>query len=288
MGWAVGLVGAGVGVGVGVGVGGRGPGVVRRRRRCTQACAHGGSTALPRTWSNPTGSVLTPVVAGRVWAAERPFVWNGIDVGGKMAVVRLEDGSLWVHSPVELDGALAEAVDALGPVRHVVSPNFEHVKWAAQWKAAYPSATLYGCPGMRAKKPGIPWDAEVGEGPGWGGEVAHVAFEGCERNPFTGTPFFNEVVFFHAPTGVVFVTDLFWNYPDARTTAGVPAGTSLWKLGMDKVYLPFYRRAMVHDPTAFRTAIEAVLAWPFDAMLPCHGTFVARGAKSALRRHLLP
>jgi hypothetical protein len=34
-------------------------------------------------------------------------VWNGIDVGGKMAVVKLNDGSLWVHSPVELDTALA-------------------------------------------------------------------------------------------------------------------------------------------------------------------------------------
>lgn len=43
------------------------------------------------------------------------------------------------------------AIDALGPVRHVVSPNYEHVKYAPQWIAAYPEATAYGCPGAIAK-----------------------------------------------------------------------------------------------------------------------------------------
>ena len=52
--------------------------------------------------------------------AERPFVWNGIDVGGKMAVVRLSDGSLWLHSPVQLDQALREALQELGPVGHAL------------------------------------------------------------------------------------------------------------------------------------------------------------------------
>ena len=37
-----------------------------------------------------------------LWVAERPFTWNNIDVGGKMAVVRLQEGGLWIHSPVDL------------------------------------------------------------------------------------------------------------------------------------------------------------------------------------------
>jgi hypothetical protein len=35
-------------------------------------------------------------------------------------VVRLSDGSLWVHSPVALDGELRAGLDALGPVKHIV------------------------------------------------------------------------------------------------------------------------------------------------------------------------
>lgn len=67
-----------------------------------------------------------------VWGAERPFAWLGIDVNGRGAVVKLSDGSLWVHSPVKLDPELKAAMDALGPVKHIVTPNFEHNKSAQQ------------------------------------------------------------------------------------------------------------------------------------------------------------
>jgi hypothetical protein len=63
---------------------------------------------LPKTWSNPQGLTLTPVKQGVVHGAERPFIWNTIDVGGRMAVIKLNDGSLWVHSPVDLDPALRD------------------------------------------------------------------------------------------------------------------------------------------------------------------------------------
>ena len=74
-----------------------------------------------KTWSNESGEVLRALPG--LWVAERPFVWNGIDVGGKMAVVRLSDGSLWLHSPVELDEKLRRALEELGPVRHAPRPS---------------------------------------------------------------------------------------------------------------------------------------------------------------------
>jgi hypothetical protein len=37
------------------------------------------------------GKVLTPIV-DNIWGAERPFMWNRIDVGGRSAVIRLSDG----------------------------------------------------------------------------------------------------------------------------------------------------------------------------------------------------
>ena len=53
-------------------------------------------------------------------------------MNGRGAVVKLSDGSLWVHSPVNLDPELKAAMDALGPVKHIVTPNFEHNKFAQQ------------------------------------------------------------------------------------------------------------------------------------------------------------
>ena len=101
---------------------------------------------------------------GRAFACARPFVWNNIDVGGRMGIVRMGDGeSLWVHSPTALDGATRLAVTSLGRVAHVVSPNYEHVKYAAQWKEAFPDAVLYGCPGLKDRMPNV-YDVDLRDG----------------------------------------------------------------------------------------------------------------------------
>jgi hypothetical protein len=193
-----------------------------------------------------------------VFACARPFVWNDIDVGGRMGIVKMRDGSLWIHSPIELDDATRREVDALGPVKFVVSPNYEHVKYASQWKEAYPNATLYGCPGLKAKTAGvIPYDVDLGDVPGtcpeeWNGEFQCEHFD-CETTPLIGTPFFNEVVFHHEPTATLFITDLVWTYP-ASSVGGidVPFGTKVWKALMDKLYLPVYLNLMVTKKTTIR------------------------------------
>jgi hypothetical protein len=50
-------------------------------------------------------------------------------------------------------------------------------------------------------------------------------------------------VFVHIPTGTLVATDLLWNYP----STGTPRNVQLWKFGMDRVYLPFYKRFMIAD-----------------------------------------
>lgn len=251
------------------------------------AAAAGGN--LPRTWSNPGGLVLTEVVAGKLWAAERPFVWNGIDVGGKMAVVRCANGGLWVHSPVALDAELEAELAAIGEVEHIVSPNFEHVKYAPQWIEAYPNAIAYACPGLQEVAPEIPYTASIlSSGSSTPPDTWPSEIEACwldyETNPFTSKPFFNEVVFFHRPTLTLLVTDAFWNYPQEN----VPAGTVFWKKGMDKVYLPFYRKLMVKGrEAAFEAAMNKISSWPFERLLPCHGTVIECGARDAFEAHML-
>jgi hypothetical protein len=53
-------------------------------------------------------------------------------------------------------------------------------------------------------------------------EEIDVVFFDCETTPIVGGAFFNEVVFHHAPSGCLMVTDLFWNYPGGE---GIPLGT---------------------------------------------------------------
>mmetsp|Transcript_36312 Transcript_36312/g.85181 ORF Transcript_36312/g.85181 Transcript_36312/m.85181 type:complete len:337 (-) Transcript_36312:1251-2261(-) len=228
---------------------------------------------MAKTWSNRGGLVLTQH-RSNIWAAERPFLWNNIDVGCKMTLVKLSDGSLWVHSPVELDADMRSAIsDIGGEVKYIVSPNYEHMKFAKQWFEAFPNAAACGCPGIKEKYPDVGYQTEVpasdGSMPqGWPAEIEAIFFD-CEKNPFTGKPFFNEVNFVHTASRTLITTDTFWNYPKRE----VPFGTRAWKFGMDQVYGPFYRSFMANSEVLDKV-LSKLLSKDFTSILPAHGSSV--------------
>lgn len=224
----------------------------------------------------------------------------------------MEDGSLFVHSPVEWTPTLGKALEKLGgDVKHIVSPNYEHLKYATQWHEQYPEAFMYACPGLPDRMKNVKWKFELSsQAPNSLLEngIESVYFD-CEINPFTGKPFFNEVVFYHKKSRTLMMSDVFWNYPstslpnyidvdDRRHETGyqhfcpkvstsrlpeerlpavpVPLGTSLWKAGMDRVYWPFYKRFMVGSTRRPRylRAVEKLLEWSVEVVAPCHGDVI--------------
>ena len=106
-------------------------------------------------------------IGDEIWVTERPLVVFGLlDIGTRMTVIRLADGGLFLHSPVPADAATRAAVDALGPVRCVVAPNYVRPSLRAALEAALP-------PGAAARRPGarrrsgrdLAFDAILGETP---------------------------------------------------------------------------------------------------------------------------
>ncbi|KAK9789919.1 hypothetical protein WJX73_002824 [Symbiochloris irregularis] len=212
----------------------------------------GPQSSAYNTFTNPSGFALFEV-AKNVWAGDRPFLprlfLRGIDVGGRMTIIKLSDGSLWVHAPLELDDNLKRVLKDIGQVKHIVTPNFEHMAFAEQWKKAYPDATSYGPPGFIQKAPQTsPVELTDSAPEQWLGEI-DLAYLGYERNPFTGKPFFHEVIFLHKPSGFLMTTDLWWNFP----SQGIKFGTRAFKFGMDQIYRPFYTKLMVGDKDGYRT-----------------------------------
>ena len=66
-------------------------------------------------------------------------------------VVRLANGDRFLWSPTEPDEGLRKEIDALGAVRHLVSPNKLHYVHVCAWKRAYPEATAWASPGVRER-----------------------------------------------------------------------------------------------------------------------------------------
>lgn len=56
----------------------------------------------------------------------------------KLVSVDLPLSSCWE------DGDWGSQLGELGEVKHIVSPNYEHIKYAAQWIDAFPAANSYG------------------------------------------------------------------------------------------------------------------------------------------------
>jgi len=144
-------------------------------------------------------------IADDIWVVGHDLFTFGIHFPGRMTVIRLSDGGLWLHSPVPIDDRLADALAELGPVRHLVAPNCFHHVHLEGVRARYPEAKLWGAPGLDDKRKDLAFDATLGdEAPeAWGNELSQITLRFL--------PKFNEVVFFHERSATLIVTDLFMN-----------------------------------------------------------------------------
>ncbi|MBX3189693.1 MAG: DUF4336 domain-containing protein [Labilithrix sp.] len=89
-------------------------------------------------------SALTPIVDRKLWTFDRPVRFSGVRQRARTTVVRLDDGSLLVHSPAPPVDELAEQLRALGPVRWLVVPNCWHHLGTPAPATRFPDAQVVG------------------------------------------------------------------------------------------------------------------------------------------------
>jgi Domain of unknown function (DUF4336) len=218
-------------------------------------------------------------LADDLWHTTHAFTVNGIALTSRMTVVRLPGKQLWLHSPIPVSDALRAELDSLGTVAYIVAPSKTHHLFVPACQAAFPGATLYGAPGLGAKRPDLvslqelPADAVAPWAPG----LQHMVVEGI--------PFGNETVWFHAPTATLIVTyllqwwqgELPWSARWYATLTGVRSGLAV----------PRTVRALVRDRQACRSSMARLQQWPFERVLMAHNAVVEDDAKaqvaSALR-----
>ncbi|MEO0593160.1 MAG: DUF4336 domain-containing protein [Myxococcota bacterium] len=192
----------------------------------------------------------------------------------RTVVLKLGD-SLWVHSPVALDEAVAERIDALGSVRWLVAPSNLHHLFIGDWKRRWPDATMIGARGLLRKRPDLTFDATLDSAElEWPG-VEHVYIEGAAR--------LGETVFFHRPSRSLVCTDLMFNL-HANNTRGF---LTPWILRMTGAYgrpaQSRLLRSVTKDRGRARSSLERVLEWPIERVLMAHGDVVDSDAKDILR-----
>lgn len=215
-----------------------------------------------------------------LWLCDGPAVTGaaGFQFPTRMAVVRLPgDGGLWIWSPVALTQEVRGAVEALGPVRHVIAPNSLHHTFLAAWAAAWPEARVHGAPGLTAEVAGTAIHATLGDeaDPDWAGAFDQVVVRG---NRIT-----TEVVFFHRGSATVLVTDLVQQIPAGWFRGWRALVARLDLMTADAPSVPRKFRMATTDRAAARAGVGRLLGWPAQRLVMAHGTPLERGGQAALR-----
>jgi hypothetical protein len=212
-----------------------------------------------------------------LYVADGPTVsFFGFPYPTRMAVARLADGDLWVWSPIALTRELADEVQSIGPVRHIVSPNKLHHLFLQEWANHWPAARLYAPPGLARKKPALHFHAELEDEPKspWQTDIDQVVFRGSFA--------MSEVVFFHYGSRTVLIADLIQRFSDVNISG--------WKRMLLRVGgvlgegggTPRDWRASFLRHHAAHFALQKVLGWNPERLLIAHGSCAQTGARKII------
>lgn len=202
---------------------------------------------------------------------QAPQRFYGLEVGCRMTVM-VVDGSLFLHSPLELGSEVdCELLASLGEPRWLLAPNRLHHLRVGPWLER--GLEGWAAPGLLEKRPDL--------------KFAHVVEDTCEPFgsdirliPLRCFPLTNEVIVWHKPSRTLVVTDLVFNF--------TPADPWLTRTAMrcSGAY-PGCRVSLLErfgvDRSVARQEIRALLDLDFDRLIPSHGAIIETGAKEALR-----
>ncbi|MGF1470738.1 MAG: DUF4336 domain-containing protein [Rubrobacteraceae bacterium] len=223
------------------------------------------------------------------WIVDGPLVRMSSGLGfrvpfpTRMAVVRLSGGELFLWSPTEPESRLRGQIAALGPVRHLVSPNKLHYAHVGAWKHLYPEATAWASPGVRERAASqgieVDFDADLADAPdpAWSEDLDQLIFRGSR--------FLEEVVFFHRKTKTLILADLIENFEPKRTGPAFGWLARLAGAAHPDGKTPIDLRAtFLGRKEEARRCFGRMLGWEPERVILAHGRPYYRNGVSELRR----
>ncbi len=222
-------------------------------------------------------------IGDSIWLAEGEIVsFYGFPYPTRSVITRLDGAKLWVWSPIALTPELRAETDSLGSVAHLVSPNKLHHLYLQDWKAAYPDADLWGPRSVIEKRRDLTFREPLQDvpPPAWNGLI--------DQAWFRGSPFLDEVVFFHRPSGTAILADLcqnfssqfvrthwiWWQRPLAK----------FWGIVEGKGYAPLEWRLSFRNRRHARAALHKMLGWNPKQVIMAHGVWQRENGRAFLKR----
>ncbi|MGL4617712.1 MAG: DUF4336 domain-containing protein [Chroococcidiopsis sp.] len=226
-------------------------------------------------------------VASNIWTIEakecvcfRPPMQPRYPYTHRSVVIRLDDDSLFILSPIQLNPDIRADIDTLGVVKYLVSPNHLHHLYLGDWSQAYPDAKLYASPRLALKRKDLTFyktlftDIPELE---WAGQIDQCIFG-------SGNGWFDEIVFFHQGSRTIIFTDLIMDFVPS-TFSSISRITTRW----NQMYQHTPRGvqyAHIFDRASLRNSLQTVRAWEPERAIVAHSPWLCVEGKEQVANFL--
>lgn len=230
---------------------------------------HDGQVSSPYTTIQEFGK--------NIWIVDGPKVRDmGILFTTRMVIVKLQDSSLWIDSPVPVSFETLRDISHLGTIQYMIAATPRHVWRLESWHTLFPRAQLWVTEAtpFTLKKGDLPYAGILRDTPeqGWANDLDQMLF--------MGSSLMKEVLFFHKSSRTVMLDDLIQIHVLEKSQ---PFRNALLKLGgvtspdggvsLD-IRLAFTNRKLA------RQSLEKLLSWDFDKLIIGHGRCIEKDAKA--------
>lgn len=209
----------------------------------------------------------------QLWTVQKPLKFFGLHLGTRMTIIKMDDGGIWIHSPIEPSDQLVDKINNLGKVKHIVAPNKFHHLFVGQFKSRFPEANIFGAKGLSEKRKDLSIDWEFDQ------DSSKSPWLEIETLRLAGMRYLNEVVFFHKKSKSLILTDLGFNLSTRK-----PWLTRIF-CRINGIYGRFgcpldVKLLLISDKQKFQNSIEKISSWDFDRIIMAHGNVVNENAKN--------
>ncbi|API86968.1 DUF4336 domain-containing protein [Francisella uliginis] len=210
-------------------------------------------------------------IENKIWIIEYPIKYSGVKFSSRTTLIKLDDGSVLIHSPCEIDEKLKQEILKLGDVSYIFAPgNFHHLYIDSAQKA-FPNAKTYICKGIEKKQPNLKYDGILTE---------ETLLSEFKQQPILGSKIMNEVVLLHKETKTLIVVDIIENI--GNKTQNIGFGIKIWwlifRMWNKAKPAPEYQLGW-KDKKLAAQSLQNILEWDFDKIILAHGNLITQNAK---------
>lgn len=208
----------------------------------------------------------------KIWCMDGE--WRKTTFRRRLTVLGDSQDRLLIHNPFTLHAEDYKKIEALGKVTWIVAPNRFHCSEVEGFLEAFPEAELH-C-SMAAVQ-----SLKKVQTPKLVLPMSFPNFADIQALEVQGTRGLGEIVFFHALSRTLVVTDLVFNSLEGknRLEQAFFRANGLDSFGPSKIF----RYLFTKNEAAVMDSVATILQWDFDQVVMSHGSVVRSGGKQMFK-----